>query len=221
MAYVPHLRFTFRGDFVGTPEQFSFGFHMSRQETGQPDATVDDINTGAVTSALTAFWQQGDPAIPTNAKLTDWRAYNIDNTGHMEGNPLLVDVSAANITGGQTIKFPPQVALVITTVGANRGPARFGRFYLPTAATMDATMRMSVSSATAAADSCTAFMKAVSDAVDIPLRISGVDGINVSGIGAGTNQVIDHLEVGRALDTLRNRRKSLLEERHVHGHIDW
>lgn len=221
MAYVPHFRFTVRGDFTGTPEHFSFGFHMQSQVESFPDADLVDIDESAVTAAVTAFWQSGSPAIGTNAKLTDWRAYKIGTDGRMVGNPLLHDMSAANVAGGQTVRYPPQIALVMTTVGANRGPGRFGRFYLPTAVQLDADMRISVSSATAAADSATAFLKAVSDAIDLPDTTLSAAGLNVSGIGAGTNQQIDHLECGRALDTLRNRRKSLLEDRHVHGHIDW
>jgi hypothetical protein len=67
-------------------------------------------------------------------------------------------------------------------------------------------------------------MKAVSDGIDLEVTQSAV-GLNISATSvsnpAGVRQEIDHLEVGRVYDTLRNRRKSMLEDRIVHGPIDW
>jgi hypothetical protein len=34
-------------------------------------------------------------------------------------------------------------------------------------------------------------------------------------------QGVDHIEVGRVYDTIRSRRRSLLEERFVGAQIDW
>ena len=53
--------------------------------------------------------------------------------------------------------------------------------------------------------------------------IQSSTGLNVSTRGGpdGTKQVIDHVEVGRVLDTLRTRRRALLEDRQIDAHIDW
>jgi hypothetical protein len=221
MTVLPHFRFTVRGEFTGTPEEWSFGFHFGSNVDLGPDASVDDIHADQVTTALTSFIPGGDLGMPTNAKVNDWRAYKIKADGNMEGEPLQVDLSGTGLTGGVSPKYPPQIACVVTTVAATRGPARFGRFYLPTGLPLGTDRRVSVVDVTAVATAATAMMKAISDAIDFPLSLDGASGINVSELGGGVNKEIDHLEVGRVLDTLRNRRKSMVEERHIHGHIDW
>lgn len=225
MAVPTHFKFTFRGVFLGTPEIWSFGMHFSRTATGNPDAEVTDIDQSAVTAALTGLLTGGGLA-PFNqyTEATDWRAYQIGTDGKMEGNPLVVDVSAAHIKGPGGVKLPPQIALVVTTVASDRGPGRFGRFYLPgPSQTMEADFRLSETNATAYAEAATNFLKAVSDAIDMPGGIDSSECVNISARPApnGTIQVVDHVEVGKVYDTLRTRRNKMLEERHVHGQIDW
>lgn len=221
MPVPTHFRFTVRGEFTGTPEEWSFGMHFSRDSDGAPDAHLSDVDEGAVTTAVTAFFAGGESRIGTNCKVTDWRMYEIDTTNHMVGDPLIHIMTGTPVTGGSSPKYPPQVACVITTVGPDRGPARFGRFYLPTAATIAADARVSIVDATAIVEASSTFMKDVSNAIDMEFPASS-SGLNISQIGgAGAKQIIDHLECGRVLDTLRNRRKSLLEEKVTTGHIDW
>lgn len=216
-----HMRFTFRGDFVSTPEHWSFGLQFSRDNPGEPDSTVSDIDVDAVTTACDTFFGASFSRIPNNAKMTDWRAYSIGPAGTAEGDILVTDVSALDIKGLDAPKYPPQVALVVTKVANDRGLAQFGRFYLPTNAPLATDQRVSVSEATATADAATQFMKDVSDAIDVGGFAVSSEGLNISNRGGGVRQTVDHLELGRVLDTLRSRRRSMLEERHVHGHIDW
>jgi hypothetical protein len=225
MPVPKHFRFSFRGIFTNTPEQWNFGFNMSTLLTDIPDPGVDDITTEDVTSAFQTFIAgPSDAAISERVKAMDWRAYLIGTDGRMEGNPLFVDVSTESIQGSAANRYPPQVALAVTLVGANRGPARFGRFFIPgPAEALGTDMRLSVASATGYAEAATNFMKDVSDTLDFSLANSS-SGLNISSRGSGgegTKQEIDHIEVGRVLDTLRTRRNALLEDRHVHGHIDW
>jgi len=218
-----HFRFTVRGVFKNTPEQWSFGFHMSRSSETFPDAGLDDIDEGGVTAALTAFIQSG--VFDSSVRVVDWRAYVIGTDNKMEGNgPLLHEVTPADIDGTASVRYPSQIAAVVTLVADNRGPARFGRFYLPGPAyQLESDRRISTTNADTIATSATTFLKAVSDSIDAPFTES-VKGVNVSlrgGGGAGTLQQIDHVEVGRVYDTLRTRRNQLLEERQVGGQIDW
>jgi len=215
-----HFKFTFRGDFLETPEHWSFGFHMKRDNPADDDAHVGDIDEGAVTTALDTFFSSGVGQIPNNAKCTDWRAYEIGPDGLMENNPLVQDVSADDIKGSGGMAYPPQVALAVTTVAVNRGPARFGRFYLPTRAPIGSDSRMSASDANNLAEAVSTFVKSVSNAIDLELTTSS-EGLNISQLQGGKKQTWDHLEVGRCLDTLRNRRKSMIEDRESTGHIDW
>lgn len=222
MTVPTHIKFTVRGVFTNTPEEWSFGMKFDRSVPGGPDVGLDDVDEGAVTTAVGQFFSGGSIYLPDNAKVIDWRMYQIAATGNMEEgtNPLLHIMSSA-VQGTVAAKYPPQIAAVVTTVGANRGPGRFGRFYLPTAATLDTDRRISANDATNIANSCSTFMKNVSGAINVPLSLANVPGINVSTRNGGAKQEIDHIEVGRVLDTLRNRRKSLVEDRRSTGHIDW
>jgi hypothetical protein len=82
-------------------------------------------------------------------------------------------------------------------------------------------MRMTDAVATNAMEATSTFLKDVSNAIDVPLSLTSVGGVNISAAGPGKQQVIDHLEMGKVFDTLRNRRKSLVEDRVSTGHIDW
>lgn len=224
MATPVHMKFTFRGVFLGTPEEWSFGARFSRDNEAGADASIGDIDQAGVTTALGALIaQSGGGTFSAAVKCTDWRAYQIGPTGVMEENPLIVDVSSDGLVGATANKYPPQVSLVATLVANNRGPARFGRLYLPgPAAALDASMRISLADATSYATKVTAFLKAVSDSIDLELTQSS-EGLNISEVPpvSGSRQTIDHVEVGRVLDTLRSRRRGLLEERYEHTHIDW
>ena len=224
MAVPTHFRFTFRGIFTNTPEQWSFGCHFTRTNTGAPDAGIGDIDQSAVTAAAVTLMQGGASSMSSAAKMVDWRAYVIGTDGKMEGNPLFVDVSGESAAGGAAVRYPPQIALVATLVGPDRGPGRFGRMYLPGPAEgIAADHRLSTGAAAGYADQVTQFLKSVSDAIDMQVAEVSSSGVNVSAGGGagGTLQVIDHVEVGRVLDTLRTRRNALLEDRQVDGHIDW
>jgi hypothetical protein len=219
-----HFRFTARGFFFNTPEQWSIGFHMSRDQAAGPDADLGQVNEGQVTTAFAAFMNSG--VIATTVRLQDWRCYQIGTDGRMEGNgPLLHDYAGTPVQGNGIIKYPPQVSLKATFVAPNRGPAKLGGFYIPgPTADLQNDLRLSTTDATAAITAVTNLLKGVSNAIDLPNTILSAHGLNVStrgGNGSGTKQQIDHVEVGRVLDTLRTRRGALLEARQVGGHIDW
>lgn len=225
VAVPTHFKFVFRGVFRSSPETWSFSCRMSRDNTIGVDALLTDISVAGVDAAVFGLMQS--TLIRDTVEMVDWRAYIIGADGLMEGNgPLLREYAPAELKGTATgVQFPPQVALVVTTVGPNRGPARFGRFYLPgPSKALQADSRLSIADAAAYVTVTTNFLKAVSDSIDLEGTQSS-EGLNISpgpaGSAEGTRQAIDHVEVGRVYDTLRNRRKSLLEEREVSGHIDW
>lgn len=223
MPIPKHFRLVFRGIFSGTPETWSFGVHAKRVYGLTTDPTLADVNMSALNTAWVTL-AGGGARIPSNAKLTDIRAYAIGTNGRAEGNVKLFDLGTDGISGATGAKYPLQCALVATLKAVNRGPARFGRIYLPTAIAIQAAdSRVADSDAAAAATSVADFLKACSDAIDVPDSLTSAPMVNVSTRGGpdGTLQEIDHVEVGRVVDTLRTRRKSLLEERMATGHIDW
>jgi len=225
VAVPTHFKFVVRGHFIGSPETWSFSTKYSRNVTAGPDITTDDVDEGACTAAVTALIANSH--ISSAVAVDDWRMYQMGTNNRLEDptGPLLHLFPFETVKGTGTIRFPPQVSLVITSVAVNRGPAKKGRFYLPGPAdAINSDGRYTDAQAAAYRTLASTFTKAVSDAIDYPLGESS-EGLNISegppGSTTGTKQTIEHYECGRALDTLRNRRKSLLEEWNVGGHIDW
>ena len=221
MPVPTHLRVVFRGTFKTTPETWSFGLKFSRDNPAGDDASLSDIDIPGMASACGTFFNTTAAKIPTDVLLTDVRGYIIGTDGRMEGNPEIVDVTSSTYDGAVAPVYPPQICLVMTHVAANRGPARFGRVFLPTAMGIGTDKRASTTDANACREAYTTFVKACSDLIDLELTQSAQQ-LNISDRGAeGTRQTVDHHEVGRVLDTLRSRRKGMLEERLAGGHIDW
>jgi hypothetical protein len=224
MTVPTHFKFVFRGHFDGTPEFWSFGTHMSRDVTGYPDVDLDAIDETAVTAAIATF--MANAAFGTVTRLDDWRAYKIGTNGKMEGNgPLLHTVDPGSpIAGTGGMNFPTQVAVVATTVAANRGPAKYGRMFLPALGqSLSTGGRMTAAVALSVANATSQFLKDVSNAVNFPgIGVSCV-GLNISKqpVTTGTKQEIDHVRVGRAFDTMTSRRTNLDEDYQSTAHIDW
>lgn len=225
MPVPTHFRLVVRGHFDSSPEEWSFSTKYSRDSPAAPDADLGDINEGGVTTAIQTLLQSAN--FQSNVVADDWRMYQIGTDGLMEGDgPLLHEFTPNTVKGTGSLRYPPQIALVVTTVAQHRGAARFGRFYLPGPGKPISTDgRITDADAGAMRGIATSFMKSVSDQIDVGGVLVSSKGVNISpgpaGSAGGTRQDIEHLEVGRALDTLRNRRKSLLEERNIGGHIDW
>jgi hypothetical protein len=225
MPVPTHFKFTVRGTFDATPETWVTGCHFSRANQGEADAGYDDINSGSVTAAVVAFF--GSSIFTQDLKVKDWRMYQIGTNGRMETNaPLMHDFVTDGPSGtAGAWKYPPQIACVVSLVAANRGPAKHGRMYLPSMAKpLGSGGRISAGDAGEIREATTTFLKAVADSIDLEVLTQSA-AVNVStgppGSSTGTIQEVDHLEVGRALDTMRSRRRALLEDYSVGGHIDW
>lgn len=223
MPFPKHFRFVWRGTFKGTPEAWSFGCHFQSAQSGGPDADLGAVSIQGLADAYFSLVNNTDAYLPRWAHLTDVRAYLIGTNGRSIGNVKLLDTSAENLESNRIEVYPPQIALVASLIAPNRGAAKYGRMYLPTAAPIAVDGRVAASIATGIATHVGTFLKACSDAVDLPLQPDSTPCINVSDRGGpdGTFQVVDHVEVGRVLDTMRSRRSSLVEERQVGAHIDW
>jgi len=132
----------------------------------------------------------------------------------MEGEPKIVEYDAGSeIKGLTTPRYPTDTALCVTTEGTARGHARFGRFYLPGIGTAIGTdKRLSASSATTWVTDTTTFLKAVSGAIDIPGTIESSEMVNVSNDAESTIQVVNNIRVGRVLDRIGRRRRSMVED---------
>jgi hypothetical protein len=112
----------------------------------------------------------------------------------------------------------------VTTVAANRGPARFGRSYLPgLGKPLGTDGRLAAADAAAYGAAFSQLLDDIGHAIDAPGTPQQTFAVNVSDrpAGSGTKQKIVHVETGRAMDTLRSRRNKMLEDRQVTADISW
>lgn len=225
MPVPTHLRMTVRGIFVGTEETWSNVFHFDRTNTAEPDAGTDDVNSNNISAAVAGMYGAG--YISPLVEVSDWRIYVIGTNGKMEGNaPLMKEYAASELRGGGgSTKYPPQIAVACSTLAENRGAAQFGRFYLPgPTAGIGSDFRLSTGDAIIYQQMAVTFLKAVADSIDLMLTTSAT-AVHVSkgppGSSVGTIQEVKRVRVGRVLDTLHSRRRSLEEDYQVSGVIDW
>lgn len=228
MTVPTHIRVQFVGSLLnttnpltGTEETWTFGLHYNGEHgLGAGDKHAEDVDTAACANA----WLQlfASSFFTNGVNLREVKVYDIGTDGHMVGNPKIDILSAGTEPRGTSgTKWPPQCALVVTTVGAERGPARYGRFYLPGfIGPLDTDFRISAANQTQLLDASVAFVKAISDAVGAPALMSA-DMLNISSRAGGVKQSVDHIRVGRVVDTHRSRRRSLVEDYRDSGHIDW
>jgi hypothetical protein len=221
MTVQTHFRIVFRGEFDSSPEIWSYSTKWKRAVPGGTDAELSDLDEGAITTAATDF--HANVRFQSNCRLTEWRAYVIGSNGKMEGDPLIVPLDSPGALGtGSTRAYPTNVSLCVTTVGDNRGHARYGRFYLPSPhAQLDAGRQIASSWLTPVVSEINDFLKDISGAIDLPGVITSAPMMNISNDSAGTNQDVDHIKVGRVLDNISRRRNALDEDYIEGGQIDW
>lgn len=210
-----HVRISFRGRLNNTPEIWSHSHNLNR-----PAAAVGFDLTHINLDDLAAAWTtMAATCLDSFVHLTDVRVYAIGTNGRMEGNPHYREYATADEPkgGGSGQAFPPQIALCVTTEAPNRGPARFGRYYLPLpAVSLESDLRISEARATQILGAQRTFLLALRDAYGTPAAPDVIDlpPVNVStlgGGGAGSQQNITRVRVGRVLDTIRRRRNAMDE----------
>lgn len=156
MTTLPHVRLNVSGTLgpAGGNEIWSVGIKIGITAAGAPtvliapnQADVNDISVGAVgfwTSLITAQAANTDVQsyFSDNVAITQIKAAAVLATGLDDGNiaTSITDVVAGNrgkASAASTVvqcgQVPYTVALVVTQRGATylRGPAAYGRFYLP------------------------------------------------------------------------------------------
>jgi len=66
-----------------------------------------------------------------------------------------------------------------------------------------------------------AFLKSISDAIDLGGTVQSSAMLNISDDATGTYQDVDHIKVGRRPDRISRRINALQEEYVEGGQIDW
>lgn len=217
MPYAPHMRLTLNGTF-GAPgsefEAFSFGLAL---DTGGPAVAngivdfegMDAAQVNDIVTDCTAFFTRAGTGIHNVCHLTEIKIANIGTDGHYVSDPIIrnVDVQGG---GGSGELQAPQVALAVSLVGSyNNRTRRFGRFYLPgpaegvelTTGQNRAAFRDAVQASAA---------QFITDLNNEP----GLDTLGLRVVVASKtkgNIPVDKVSVGRTLDTIRSRRRSIKE----------
>lgn len=205
MAYAqPFLRLVVSGTIANGAEQFSYGLSLINDfGTGTPPTEVPQ----GVIDAVTDFHSLGTVMAGTSRvnliKLneigTDGRYTSNDETVLHELDPPV------GPSGGNN--HPPQVALAVSLMTDRaRGRAARGRFYIPVGPAVALDGRLSTGNRDTILTAAYTFVSAINSAVP------GYDVGIVSNIGSGAQAAVTKIRVGRALDTLRSRRRSLEED---------
>lgn len=205
-----HTRVTWSG-VIGTAtapiEQWSFSLNLRPDPLldGFSDAQIDGIANGARTCWQTALAPQFDPSIV----LTESRVAVVLATGKVKKRAdftFLQGINLVPVVGSKALAvvMPPQIALVVSLTTARPGKTGRGRFFLPFPAygLNPADRRLDASAATSVMDAAAAFINAANLLTAGPVVVASSKGYLSDVIG---------LRVGRAADTLRSRRRDVLE----------
>lgn len=209
--YAPHLRITAIGT-LGTVEAFSYGVCLAGEGTlPSPTAPANADLMNDFVADLQAFHASTAVKIAAQAVLRTVKVAMIGADGKYVEDPF---ISAALNTaggGGVTTSCVPQTALAVSLETDRRGATGRGRFYLPMANhgfDDTNTFLMSIAKAQATADAAASLLNALNDQPGVDqspsLRV-------VVASTKGYNTPVTGVRVGRALDTIRSRRRSLAE----------
>lgn len=215
MAYVKHCRVTCSG-ILGTVAQpaeiFSWGFQYQHPSPSS-DATLYE----QIATLIYAYHQNPLVHIASNAFMTNVKFSEIDETGHVIGNPYNAGTATPVAGGVAPIGLPFQVAMGVSLRTGNRGISKRGRFYLPVPGvgvnagdgllTAGTVQDISDTTATLLTNVNTKIRAAHPGSSDYAVCVAS---------SKGYNTVVTAVNVGRVLDTQRRRRNALPETYNVH-----
>jgi hypothetical protein len=209
MPFANHLRLTVRGTFgpAGAPfEEFSYGLNLS--DNAVRSQAFDQSMLDDLVADVTAFHSAPTSYMVAAARVREVKVAQIGALGTYRSDPLIASV---NIPGGQALAqlpHPPQVALAVSLGTERRGATGRGRFYLPCPAlSVDDTGLFPEVDAAKIRGAVSIFLQAVNN-------WPGVDTADpqiVVASSKGYNSTVTGFRLGRALDTIRSRRRSLDE----------
>ena len=208
MAYPQNIfRLVMSGTLYGT-ETFSYGLTFAKEfTTGSAPPTVPS----AIVDAVVAFHTSADSGISNAAVLKTIKFNEIGTNGrYASESATVMEEFETGRAGSRGAVMPPQVALAITLRTAKRrGRAHAGRFYIPFGGG-----NLSLEGALYPAEQQKIVAAVTKFLRDLNTAAAGIGRLAVaSDIGVGAIETITHCEVGRVLDTLRTRRKSIDENR--------
>jgi hypothetical protein len=208
MAYVhPFMRLTCSGALYEN-ERFSVGFTLVNTQTGTPLA--EDVVPAAVVTAVKNYFAASFISEHASLDVIKWNQIGLDGKYLSKTESCAAEVNP-KVTGGGGEKPPAQIALAVSMRTAHaRGLAHAGRFYVPVPSVpILATGLVQASDVIGVVTATTTLVNAL-NAATTAWRV-GV----VSNVRGGAENLVTHIAVGEALDTIRSRRKKMPENYHV------
>lgn len=205
MAYPQSfLRLVVSGTLYGT-ETFSFG--LSFIQEGASGGRITEVSPAMIEAVR---YLMASDMISSRAAVTMIKANQIGPNGRYVDQTETVYADVPPIQGGGFVHHPPQIALAVTLdTDARRGLASKGRFYLPAPSlNIDFAGLISVADAERVRAGAVGMIERLQDAMP------GHQAAVLSDVREGAVRQVRAVRVGRVLDTMRSRRKSIAE-RHV------
>jgi hypothetical protein len=203
-----HWLITVGGDAWLQSETWQFGVRATMEGVITP--ADQQLLANALAVPTQTFYTDGALNICAQARLLWVKAAMLDEEGHylFETGPGLYTYPTP-VAGTGTPLPVPQATIAVTTLTAiARGRASKGRFYLPPATqTVQTDGRITITNA----DNIEGAARTWLNAINATAQVSNVS--VMSKLGTGTTNPITAVGVGRVIDTMRSRRRSLAEAR--------
>lgn len=212
MTYVPHYRATFKGDFrpsleAEPYEQWNTSVALrggGQYSTASAQAIANDLRDdfAAFVRSLEAFFSG-------STVFTEVRLDHVGVSGRIDQDAVFAQVDGAGVAGVGGPRLPPSCAVVLTLDTQQRGRSRFGRMYLPLiGCDVSGDGGMPSASQDAILAASRTFITNLGNAPGIDDNFSVAV---ASGVGEGALNAVRAVRVGRVIDTMRSRRRSIDE----------
>ena len=209
MAYVyPFLRLVAFGTIPGG-EQWTWSMSFIQDIVATPATPPTEVPAGVIT-ALTTFHQSSTVAMGSGVTLDGIKLNEIGPDGRYTNPTSSVEhFFETPVPAAGTIQLPPQCAVAVSLLTDNkRGLAHRGRFYLPAIGQPTGPDgRLTTTRQSGLLTEAAALVASLNTALG-PNFILGV----TSDRRTGAQNTVTSLAVGRVVDTIRSRRRSLEED---------
>lgn len=211
MPYAPHLRVSAIGSLgsSGAGEGFVFTLSMAAGDALPPLPTAGWQGfTDDVAQDLRAFFKAPATGISGRAQLREVKVAFIGADGKYLRDPYTAPVADGQGGGTDSGSTLPQAALAVSLVTARRGPSGKGRFYVPMpVAPVSFDLLADANLTQGLATSTVGLLQALNNQPGWDLGTTGVCVASTKGF----NTPVTGVRVGRVVDTIRTRRRSLHE----------
>lgn len=214
MTYLPHHRITFKGEFktgsLAEPYETWNTSLAFRGGDGILAADKQEIVNDAAADWATFASTTGGPSWSAQTYLTEVRLDTIGPNGRITEDAVLADANLPYGGSGSGTVLPPQCAVVLTLDTGMRGRSRFGRMYLPLLSVpVGEDGRMTEGAQTLILAGARQLIENLSNAPGID---SAWEACVASNVGSGSLHRVSSVRIGRVIDTMRSRRRSMAED---------